>query len=172
MEHRIAGKADVPLLAELNRQLIEDEAHANPMTVAELEDRDVTASWVTAATQPGTVLVGTREIAVWPVASLGRIVVVEDARRVMKSPSTPTLGVREVALERARRLGIPITFISGAENQCFLPESTEITYKLLGEKNGKQLYRRHVIPNYGHIDCMSGKDAAEKCSAPSYTKYS
>lgn len=39
MQHRIAGTADLPLLAELNRQLIEDEAHSNPMTVAELEDR-------------------------------------------------------------------------------------------------------------------------------------
>lgn len=39
MEHRVAGTADLPLLAELNRQLIEDEAHSNPMTVAELEHR-------------------------------------------------------------------------------------------------------------------------------------
>lgn len=39
MDHRIAGKDDLPLLAELNRQLIEDEAHANPMTLPELEER-------------------------------------------------------------------------------------------------------------------------------------
>ena len=39
MEFRIGGKRDLHLLAELNRQLIEDEGHANPMSVAELEKR-------------------------------------------------------------------------------------------------------------------------------------
>ena len=39
MEHRIAGKDDLRLLADLNRQLIEDEGHSNPMSVAELENR-------------------------------------------------------------------------------------------------------------------------------------
>jgi cholesterol oxidase len=57
------------------------------------------------------------------------------------------------------RLAIPITFIHGAQNNCFLPESTEKTVKLLSEKNGAKLYTRHVIPNYGHIDCIYGKNA-------------
>jgi cholesterol oxidase len=57
------------------------------------------------------------------------------------------------------RLAIPITFIHGAQNNCFLPESTERTVKLLSEKNGGNLYTRHVIPNYGHIDCIYGKNA-------------
>ncbi len=57
------------------------------------------------------------------------------------------------------RLAIPITFIHGAENRCWLPESTEITYNLLRDKNGKDLYTRHLIPNYGHIDCIFGKNA-------------
>ena len=39
MEFRIGGKRDLGLLAELNRQLIEDEGHPNPMSVAELEKR-------------------------------------------------------------------------------------------------------------------------------------
>lgn len=39
MEFRTGGKRDLHLLAELNRQLIEDEGHANPMSVAELERR-------------------------------------------------------------------------------------------------------------------------------------
>lgn len=66
---------------------------------------------------------------------------------------------REKYLPHLERMAIPITFISGAENDCYLPESTEITYKLLQEKNGKTLYKRHLIPNYGHIDCMFGKHA-------------
>lgn len=39
MEYRVAGKRDIPLLAELNHQLIHDEGHPNPMSVTELEDR-------------------------------------------------------------------------------------------------------------------------------------
>jgi cholesterol oxidase len=65
----------------------------------------------------------------------------------------------ETYMPHLDRLAIPITFIHGAENNCFLPESTEQTVKLLSEKNGSKLYTRHVIPNYGHIDCIYGKNA-------------
>ena len=57
------------------------------------------------------------------------------------------------------RLAIPMTFIHGEENNCWLPESTEYTYNLLRDVNGEELYKRHVIPNYGHIDCIFGKNA-------------
>ena len=59
------------------------------------------------------------------------------------------------------RMAVPITIIHGGDNQCFIPESTETTYKMLCEKNGAALYRRHVIPGYGHIDCIFGKNAAK-----------
>jgi cholesterol oxidase len=65
----------------------------------------------------------------------------------------------DVYLPHLERLAIPMTFIHGAANQCFLPESTEITYNLLRQANGDKLYSRHVIPNYGHIDCIYGKNA-------------
>lgn len=67
----------------------------------------------------------------------------------------------ESYMPHLERLAIPITFIHGAENACFLPESTEITYNHLREKNGKHLYSRHVISNYGHIDCIFGKNAVK-----------
>ena len=35
----MASLADIPLLAEMNKQLIEDEGHRNPMTVPELAAR-------------------------------------------------------------------------------------------------------------------------------------
>ncbi len=66
----------------------------------------------------------------------------------------------DVYLPHLNRLKIPITFIHGEENETFLPESTAETYALLREKNGKGLYQRHVIPDYGHIDCIFGKNAA------------
>jgi cholesterol oxidase len=58
------------------------------------------------------------------------------------------------------RMAIPITFIHGANNRCFLPESTARTVIKLSARNGAQLYDRHVIPGYGHIDCIFGKTAA------------
>lgn len=66
----------------------------------------------------------------------------------------------DLYLPRVERLAIPITFIHGAENQVFLPVSTELTYNWLREKNGDDLYHRYVIPHYGHIDCIFGKNAA------------
>ena len=65
----------------------------------------------------------------------------------------------EVYMPHLERLAIPIAFIHGAENNCFLPESTRLTFDLLSERNGSGLYSRHVIPGYGHIDCIYGKNA-------------
>jgi cholesterol oxidase len=58
------------------------------------------------------------------------------------------------------RLAIPISFIHGEKNNCLLPKSTEISHRLLAQKNGEHLYTRHVIPNYGHLDCILGKNAS------------
>ena len=63
-------------------------------------------------------------------------------------------------LPHLHRMAIPITFISGAENDTFRPRSTELTFNALRDRNGRHLYRRHVIAGYGHIDCIFGKDAA------------
>ena len=63
-------------------------------------------------------------------------------------------------LPNLKRMAIPISFIHGQQNECFLPESTQITYDLLVKQNGGNLYSRHVIPGYGHIDCIFGKNAA------------
>lgn len=59
-----------------------------------------------------------------------------------------------------QNLAIPITLIHGAKNQCWLPESTQITEELLKQHHPDIRYQRHVIPEYGHIDCIFGKNAA------------
>jgi cholesterol oxidase len=66
----------------------------------------------------------------------------------------------EAYLPHLDRLKVPIAFIHGGSNACFLPESTQITYDTLCKANGSDLYSRHVVPNYGHIDCIYGKNAA------------
>lgn len=66
---------------------------------------------------------------------------------------------KDVYLPNLERMAIPITFISGAENACFLPESTERSLLALEQANGAGLYHRILIPGYGHIDCIFGADA-------------
>lgn len=55
---------------------------------------------------------------------------------------------------------LPIRFIHGAENECFLPSSTERTLEVLRTANPGVAYDRQVIAGYGHIDCIFGADAA------------
>ncbi|MCB1246389.1 MAG: hypothetical protein KDB69_03905, partial [Acidimicrobiia bacterium] len=64
-----------------------------------------TAAWVSASQDTDTVMVGTRETMLWASAAKRGWIVVEDGRRVMKSPATPTLQVRDVLLERLRNEG-------------------------------------------------------------------
>jgi cholesterol oxidase len=63
-------------------------------------------------------------------------------------------------LPHVDRMAIPIAFVHGAENACFLSESIERTVDRLSTANGAELYTRHEIPAYGHIDCIFGRDAA------------
>lgn len=65
----------------------------------------------------------------------------------------------EVYLPHIDRLKIPIAFVQGEENRTWLPQSTRDTYDLLVKTNGPELYSRYLIPHYGHIDCIFGKDA-------------
>ena len=76
-----------------------------------LPAKQVTGAWVRAATMAGTLLVGTAEIAFWPVAGLGRIVVVEEGRRAMKAKQTPTWHVRDVVRKRAAIEAFPVTYL-------------------------------------------------------------
>ncbi len=61
--------------------------------------------------------------------------------------------------EAARRLALPITFLSGATNQIFYPESGQRTRVWLSEHNGSDLYRQRIIPDYGHMDLFIGRNA-------------
>jgi cholesterol oxidase len=60
-------------------------------------------------------------------------------------------------LEGMRR---PIGFIHGDKNETYLPVSTQLTYEMLVKHFPEQPYERTIIPGYGHIDCIFGKNAA------------
>jgi len=60
------------------------------------------------------------------------------------------------------QLDLPITFMAGALNQEFLPQSSSRTYHWLRAHNplSADSYHRHVFENYGHMDCFVGKNAS------------
>ena len=86
----------------------------------------VTAAWVRARTQPGTVTVGTREAAFWPIAKLAMTVVVEEGRRGMKAPQTPTTHVREIMKRRAAVERFQLIFTGPVPTSEAVAAGTEI----------------------------------------------
>lgn len=84
----------------------------------------------------------------------------EHLSRMVRTGHIVTAEGENAYLPHLDRLAIPIAFISGGQNRCFLPETTRLTYDLLREKNGPHLYTRTVIPHYGHADSILGKNAA------------
>ncbi|XP_078381781.1 uncharacterized protein LOC144664495 isoform X2 [Oculina patagonica] len=65
----------------------------------------------------------------------------------------------EAYKKHIRRLNIPICFIAGERNSCYLPESTFRTFNLAKEAHPTQEYTWIQIPDYGHLDCIYGKAA-------------
>jgi pimeloyl-ACP methyl ester carboxylesterase len=66
---------------------------------------------------------------------------------------------RDVYLSNTDRYRMPIAFITGEQNRMFLPRGLEATHELLGAANGPELYTRHVLPGYAHLDLWLGRDA-------------
>ncbi|MFH1329264.1 MAG: hypothetical protein ABIJ48_01190 [Actinomycetota bacterium] len=60
----------------------------------------LTAAWE-AGSHPGRLLVGTREVALWPVAGLSLAVVVDEGRRGLKDRATPTTHARDLLWRRS-----------------------------------------------------------------------
>ncbi len=77
-------------------------------------DRADTAAareWATAAAGGATV-VGARAAAWAPVPGLGRVVVLDEHDEAYKAEQSPTWHARDVAVERARRAGVPCLLVS------------------------------------------------------------
>jgi len=60
-----------------------------------------TEVWTQMASETGSIVVGTREVAFWGAGSVGLAVVLEEGRRGYKSPQMPTYNVRDVFRRRS-----------------------------------------------------------------------
>jgi cholesterol oxidase len=66
---------------------------------------------------------------------------------------------RNAYLPNVDRWSMPTTLLSGAENDCFLPVSTQQTIDYLGSGATPPELVRHEVPDYGHIDVFLGHSA-------------
>jgi cholesterol oxidase len=62
--------------------------------------------------------------------------------------------------ENLLRMAQPTLLLSGAENRCYRTKSMTRTLEALSRVNGPSSCRLEVVPGYGHIDGIFGKDAA------------
>jgi len=113
---RVGGLAAEPIRCGRNVAVIAptfEEAHALAESLGEqygdrvllvsshVAAKETTRHWVSAAAHRGLLIVGTPEIALWPLGSPTLWIVLEEARRAMKSKQTPTLQVRNLVRNRA-----------------------------------------------------------------------
>lgn len=91
---------------------------------------------------------------------VGNISTFEHLALMVRDKQVVAFDGQDTYMPHLDRLAMPIRFIHGAENRCYVPDSTKLTYDLLCAENGSALYDRHVIPGYGHIDCIFGQNAA------------
>lgn len=80
--------------------------------------------------------------------------------RMVREGHAVTADGEDSYLPHLDRMAIPITFLHGERNAVFEPEGTERTLDRLKTANPSTRYSRHVIPGYGHSDCIFGRDAA------------
>lgn len=92
---------------------------------------------------------------------IGNIATFEHLAEMVREQHVVSDDGEEIYLPHIDRLKMPIRFIHGEQNHCYKPVSTQRTYERLVEAHGEELYDRFVIPDYGHIDCIFGKNAAE-----------
>jgi cholesterol oxidase len=83
----------------------------------------------------------------------------EHLRVIARRGSLVAADGRDAYLQNLERLALPITFIHGAESEVFRHDGTEKTLELLRDNFGGELYRLAVLADYGHLDCVIGKDA-------------
>ena len=88
------------------------------------------------------------------VAALAQLALIARRRRIVDADGG------NAYLRDFEGLNLPLCFIHGARNRTFLPRSTRKTVRLLRRRFGADQYAHHLIPKYGHIDCIFGKDAA------------
>lgn len=91
---------------------------------------------------------------------IANIAALEHLATIVRAGKVVNAKGEDVYVQNAGKWDMPTLIIHGAENACFLPVSTEKALTRLQEANRSVDFTRKVIPDYGHIDCIYGKDAS------------
>ena len=90
----------------------------------------------------------------------GNLTAFHQISKIMAKASVVDQNGDDTYLPHVDRLKLPIAIMHGGDNVFLLPEGSERTYEWLREHNPPDLYSRHVVPSYAHLDCFIGKNAA------------
>jgi hypothetical protein len=90
----------------------------------------------------------------------GNLTAFHQISKIMAKASVVDQNGDDTYLPHVDRLKLPIAIMHGGDNVFLLPEGSERTYQWLREHNPPDLYTRHVVPSYAHLDCFIGKNAA------------
>jgi len=126
---RQATTADAPLLARLNREMIEDEHNRNPMTLAELEAR--MRGWLEGDWVAVLILADGQEAGYC----------LYQARRDSYFPERPVVYVRHYMVARGfRRRGVGRAAFERIVAECFDPRATVELDVLAGNPRGRAFW--------------------------------
>jgi cholesterol oxidase len=92
---------------------------------------------------------------------IGDIATFEHLLTIIRAGKVVDAGGNDVYLPNIQRLAIPLTFLQAMNNHLFVPEGTRRSFELLCAKNGADGYQLIQVPNYRHMDCFIGKNAAQ-----------
>jgi pimeloyl-ACP methyl ester carboxylesterase len=71
------------------------------------------------------------------------------------------LGLPEDFVAEPPKTTARVSFVAGARNLCFLPQSQVNTFEYFRACHPDRGHTLHVLPNYGHLDVFIGRDAAQ-----------
>lgn len=120
----------VPTVREavtLSSDLESTTRHPVDMVTSSVPAAAATRTWIDLQKQPGRMVVGTREVAIWNHGRVGQMIVVDPGRRAFKTPSTPTLHVRDVARRRAAIERFELLFVGAVEPAELVAAGVPIT---------------------------------------------
>jgi cholesterol oxidase len=80
--------------------------------------------------------------------------------RILRTGHVVDANGRDAYRPRLERLNLPILFLAGAKNRLFLPDSTRVLHDMLVQRFGTEGFERLEFPDYAHMDCFLGRDAA------------
>lgn len=90
----------------------------------------------------------------------GNLTGIEHGRKIFQRRAVYADDGSNAYLAHPERLRLPLMLLHGARNPLFHPEGSLRTLRWLQAANDPSLYQRVVVPDYGHLDAVIGRNAS------------